>query len=467
MGRYSYVTMTADERRFDATDLGGDAVDDVLIDDVLIDDSDAAAASRGRRLSIACVVAFVWLRSMYVLISRPFLTPDTASYRSGQMTRPPLGAALLSWLGDRPYVALSVVVSSLGFAALAWALWNPARRRRSMAVTTAIVVYAFIPSITVYEHWLVPDSLMVGFALMALALAWRRVPTRWHSAALVVLCLATTTTKEQGIGLVLLIALVLLVRRCWRVALVALAASALLFATTVMPAANRHGTVIWHEPADTQMTMARFRVVIASLMWPDLSPKMAEVSRLSGECGMTMSQLVLETFNLTNRRVDFRNCPELWTAVDQVSQVDVVLAHLHQSRHVPLTIERGFAPNMWAMSLWSQAPFTQRPLMSVDRWLDGFASVLPFIAVALALWRRRGRRLAAIAVLATAMAFASALVDPSGQDRHTVAFRVLAFGIALMSLTESTAPRRAAIDEPDVDGDPIVSDELSEKLVQI
>ena len=73
---------------------------------------------------------------------------------------------------------------------------------------------------------------------------------------------------------------------------------------------------------------------------------------------------------------------------------------------------------------------------------------MPFIAVALALWRRRGRRLAAIALLGTAMAFASALVDPSGQDRHTVAFRVIAFAIALMSLTEATAPRPVVSDEP-------------------
>jgi hypothetical protein len=243
--------------------------------------------------------------------------------------------------------------------------------------------------------------------------------------------------------------------------LVALAASALLFATTVMPAANRHGTVIWHEPADTQMTMARFRVVIASLMWPDLSPQMADVNTQAAACGMTMTQLILETFNLTDHRVDFRHCPDLWTAVDKVSQTDVLLAHLHNSRHVPLTIERGFAPNMWAMSLWSDAPFTQKPLMSVDRWLDGFASALPFLALAVALWRRRGRRLALIALLGTAMAFAAALVDPSGQDRHTVAFRVIAFGIALMALTEATVPRPVVNDVPVVEDDTVVDEPAS------
>lgn len=425
--------MTAGEDRVEA----GDSLVDDLEPSTVVDDA-ATALTTARRRGRWAALAFVWLRTMYVLISRPFLTPDTASYRSGQMTRPPLGAALLSWLGDRPYVLVSVLVSSYGFAALAWALWNPGRRRWSIAVVSAIGVYALIPSVTVYEHWLVPDSLMLGFGLLTLALAWRGAVTRWHQVAFVLLCAAVTTTKEQGLGVVVLVVLVLVVRRNWRVALVALAASALLFATTVMPASHRHGTVIWQEPADTQMTMARFRVVIASLMWPDLSPKMAEVSKLSGECGMTMSQLILETFNLTNRRVDFRHCPELWTAVDDVSQADVLVAHLHHSRHVPMTIERGFAPNMWAMSLWSDAPFTQKPLMSVDRWLDGFASALPLLAVALALWRRRGRRLAAIAALGTVMAFGAALVDPSGQDRHTIAFRVIAFGIALMALTEAT-----------------------------
>jgi peptidoglycan/LPS O-acetylase OafA/YrhL len=120
---------------------------------------------------------------------------------------------------------------------------------------------------------------------------------------------------------------------------------------------------------------------------------------------------------------------------------------------------------MWAMSLWSKAPLTQTTVMTVDRWLDGAASVLPFAAIVLALRRRRGRRLAAVALLGTALALAAALVDASGQDRHAVGFRVVAFGIALMSLTVASTRRAAPADDLEIDDleiDDLEIDDLAE-----
>ena len=82
----------------------------------------ALPAERERRTAILAVATYAVLRVLLILSTRAFETPDTASYRSGQRTRPPVGAALLSWLGNEPYVLVSAIVSTAGFVALAIAL---------------------------------------------------------------------------------------------------------------------------------------------------------------------------------------------------------------------------------------------------------------------------------------------------------------------------------------------------------
>ena len=404
-----------------------------------------------RRTVLLCVIVACWSRVLLVLSAGPFETPDTQSYRSGQGTRPPVGAALLSWLGSAPYVALSVVVSTAGFAALAWALWNPARHAWSYTMVGAVAVMSFVPGVMVYEHWLVPDSLLLGFALLGLAFAWRHLPGRWHPAVLLVLCLLLTGTKEQGIGVVVLIALVLSLRGSYRVAIASVAVSALLFLAVVQPSARREGTVLWDQPPTTELTMHRFRVVIASLMWPDLSPALAEVGRLSTDCGMDLPQLTVEVMRLADHTVSFEGCPELWAAVDDVSQVDVLTAHLRHPGHVGVSIERGFAPDMWAMAHWSAYPFEQRWVLAVDRALAATISLLPLFAAGVCLARRRGRRLAGVALLGSCMALVAALVDPTSQDRHTIVFRLAAAAVALMALSRATQPEATAGNSEQVD----------------
>ncbi len=395
--------------------------------------------SRGRRIALAAAAGYCWLRITLVLSSHAFETPDTESYRSGQATRPPVSAALLSWLGDTPYVVLSVIVSTAGFVAMAYTLWNPQRRRWSYGVIGALALFSLIPTVSVYEHWLVPDSLLVGLALLGLSLAARRSPSRWHSGTLVALCLVITATKEVGVAVVVLLALVLVVRRHARVAAGAFLASALLFVIVVLPCSSREGTVIWREPATTQLTMERFRVVVASLFWYQISPDLAQVKVEAAACGMDMQQMTLETVRLTSSVVNFEHCPRLWAAVDRVSQFDILLMHVRHPRYVPPAIERGFAPDMWAMSVWSGYPFQQRWLLDIDRALAAGFALAPIGALVVCALRRRGRRLALIALLGSVIALAAALVDPTGQDRHAIVFRVVAAAIALLALTDATA----------------------------
>jgi hypothetical protein len=389
------------------------------------------------------------LRVLFLLSSHAFETPDTESYRAGQGLRPPLSSALLSWLGDAPYVLVSVLVSTAGFLALAIAMWNPARRRWSWGVIAVLGLMSVIPAVTVYEHWLVPDSLLVGLSLLGLALAWRHTAPRWQWWAFGAVCVLITLTKEVGVAVVVLVALVLAIRRSWKAALAAVLVCGLLAATVVLPASNRTGTVLWHEPRDTELTMERFRVIVSALMWSDLSPELTHVSDLSKECGMDIGQLISETFLLTKEVVAFKNCPDLWAAVDDLSQADILVMHAQNPKYVRDSIERGFVPSLYAMTLWSDFKWGPRPWLSLDRWLAGLMALLPLVAIGVSLARGRGRRLAFVALGGTGLALAAALVDPTGQERHALIFRVVAAAIALMSLTEATAPseRSATPDE--------------------
>lgn len=401
------------------------------------------------RNTIIAVVVYFWVRVALIVSTPAFETPDTESYRSGQATRPPISSALLSLLGDRPYVVLSALVSTAGFAALVWALWDARHLRRSYAMAIVVVGVSLFPMVTVYEHWLVPDSLIVGMALLALSLAWRRIDARWYPWTLGVLCVLITCTKEVGFGVVVLVTMVMMVRRSYRLAGASFVICAVLFATVVLPASDRTGQVLWHQPADTELTMERFRVVVGGLIWSDLSPELAEVGERSAECGMTMNQLVAETFVLTDRIVSFRNCPELWDVVDNLSQVDVLAAHIENPKYVGRAIERGFTPDMNAMALWSDYSFTQQPLLSIDRIVAGLVALLPLLALGVSLVLRRGRLVALIAVTATSMALVAALVDPTGQDRHAIVFRVCAFALGLMAVAEMSANAVADTDDHD------------------
>lgn len=387
-------------------------------------------------------MAFLWIRVGFILSVPAFETPDTASYRSGQATRPPLSSALLWALGATPYVILSAVVSTAGFVALAWSLWNPHRARWSYAMIAVVAGVALLPMVTVYEHWLVPDSLLTGLALLAVALASRRIEKRWYPWTLVALCTIITLTKEVGFGIVVLVALVLVIRHSYRAAAVATLTCALLFAGVVLPGSDRQGRVIWEQPLDTEITMERFRVVIAGVMWPDLSPELAQVQRRAAECGMTQAQLIRETFRLTDRSVDFSGCPQLWRAVDAISQLDVLQAHIRNPIHIGSSIERGFSPDMYAMSVWGDYPVDQQSLMTLDRLVAGAAALLPILALLFALLRHRGRRLALVALLGSMTALVAALIDPSSQDRHTLVFRLAAFAIALIAMTDATERSR-------------------------
>ena len=392
-----------------------------------------------------CAVGYFLTRVIFVLSSRAFETPDTPSYRSGQATRPPVSAALLSWLGDTPYIAVSAIVSTAGFLALGLALWNPARRGWSYSVLAGLAVVSLLPAVTVYEHWLVPDSLLMGLSLIGLAIAVHRTQTRWHPWALVAVCLLITTTKEQGIGVVVLIALVLVARRSFRVAAVAMVSSALIFATVVMPCSNRHGQVLWHGPRTTELTMQRFRIITAALFWDDLSPELAQVNDRLAECGMTAAQLVAETFNIASEDVGFENCAKVWAHVDEISQLDVLVAHLENPTHVSSALERGFAPDLHPQAGWSGYPFEQQWIYDLERWPMGALALLPLAALAVCVVRRRGRVLAMAAVTGSLLAVVAVLVDPTSQDRHTIVFRIMAGALAIIAITAATKRN-----EPDV-----------------
>jgi hypothetical protein len=217
----------------------------------------------------------------------------------------------------------------------------------------------------------------------------------------------------------------------------------------VLPASDRTGQVLWHQPDDTELTMERFRVVVGGLIWSDLSPELAEVGQRSGECGMTLDQLIAETFLITDRIVNFRDCPELWEAVDDLSQVDVLAAHVANPKYVQTSIDRGFTPDMLAMALWSEYSFTQRPLLTIDRLIAGFIALLPLLILGLSLVLRRGRMVALVAVTASSMALVAVLVDPTGQDRHSIIFRICAFAISLMAITRMTADEVTNTDDLD------------------
>ncbi len=399
--------------------------------------------SEHRRLVVAATL-FVWLRIGLIMSSGTFETPDTQSYRSGQATRPLISSALLSALGNTPYVLLSASVSTVGFIALSWALWNPARRRWSYGMVAVIATVAMLPMVAVYEHWLVPDSLLVGLTSIALALASRPVVATWYPWAMVALCAFITGAKEVGVALVVLVALVLVVRHASRLAGAVLVISVLLCVVVVLPASNRHGRVLWSQPADTELTMERFRVLVAGLMWSDLSPQLAEVEQRAADCGLTPEQLLAETFRLTDRYVDFRQCPDLWDVVDDISQLDVLEAHVRNPSHVAQSVARGFAPDMYAMAFWSSYPVDQTWVLTVDTGLAVVVALLPLAALGVALVTRRARCLALVAVLASMMAVVAALLDPSSQDRHTIAFRLAAMFIALLVLTDATDASDAA-----------------------
>ncbi len=410
-----------------------------------------------------CAVGYFLLRVTFVLSSRAFETPDTQSYRSGQATRPPVSAALLSWLGDTPYIALSAIVSTAGFLAIAMAVWNPARRK-SYSVLAGLAVVSFLPAVTVYEHWLVPDSLLMGLSLLGLALAIHHTHARWHPWALVAICVLITTTKEQGIGVVVLIALVLVARRSLRVATVAMVSSALIFATVVMPCSNRQGLVLWHGPRTTELTMERFRIITAALFWDDLSPELAQVNDRLAECGMTDTQLIAETFNTALDDVGFENCPKVWAHVDDISQLDVLVAHLKNPSHVGSSLERGFAPDLYPQAVWSAYPFEQQWVYDLERWPMGALALLPLAALAVCVMRRRGRVIAMTAVTGSLLALVAVLVDPTSQDRHTIVFRIMAGVLAIIAITEATGRN-----EPDIvlTPDATVDDDREADLVPV
>jgi hypothetical protein len=334
-----------------------------------------------------------------------------------------------------------------------------------MVAGATIVLVSLMPLVAVYEHWLVPDSLLIGLALLALSLAWKPIDRPWYPWVLGLLCLLITLTKEVGFALVVLVGLIAVLRRSSRLGLVVIALCGVVFATVVLPASSRTGTVLWHQPPDTELTMERFRLVVGGLMWTDLSPELAEVGQRAGECGMTMNQLIAETFQLTDRIVNFRECSELWETTDRLSQVDVLVAHMENPKHVGASVERGFVPDMNAMALWSKYSFTQPSLLAADRIVAGFVALVPLLAVVVALAVRRGRLVGLVGVSAVAMALAAALVDPTAQDRHTIVFRVAAFAIGLMTVSEilrrapdSAVPPRASDENTsDPDSEPLVA----------
>ncbi|HSM67148.1 MAG TPA: hypothetical protein VK860_12640 [Ilumatobacteraceae bacterium] len=390
------------------------------------------------RVAVIASIVFVWMRVGFILTTPAFETPDTSSYRSGQATRPPLSSMMLSTLGDTPYVAVSALLTSTGFVAIAWALWDPIRRQRSYIMVALVAIVSLLPMVLVYEHWLVPDSLLTGLALLALALASRRLDARWYPWAVLALCTMITLTKEVGIGIVVMVALVLAVRGSSRLAVTAALSSVLLFAIVVLPTSDRQGRVFWDQPLDTELTMGRARVIIAGMFWDDLSEELAEVHQRATRCGMTSEQLIAETFRLTDRFVDYSRCAGLWDAVDDVSPIDLLTAHVRNPVHVGGAIQRGFTADMGSMAYWSAFPLDQQSLMNADRVAAGALALLPALALAIAAGRRRGLRFAVVAILGTMMGLAAALLDPSSQDRHTFVFRIAALAVALLALTDAT-----------------------------
>ncbi len=117
-----------------------------------------------------------------------------------------------------------------------------------------------------------------------------------------------------------------------------------------------------------------------------------------------------------------------------MSQLDLLVAHVTDPTHVPGAVARGFAADMGAMAYWSGSTVDVGPLLAVDRLAALAVAAVPFVALAVALARRRGRWLAAVALVSTALAFTTTLLDPSSQERHALPFRVVAFALALASL---------------------------------
>lgn len=400
-----------------------------------------------RGVLIAAAVAYVWFRMALILMVPAFETPDTASYRSGQGTRPVVGALLLDVLPGTIYVVLSAFVSTAGFLAFATVIWRRATRWAHGAAV-AVLVCSLLPMVIVYEHWLVPDSLLVGSSLIAIALALSVGRSRRAWVGLVAVCAVLTLTKELGAVVVVLVALVVAAQGFPRQAAALGTAALAAFALVVLPASDRPGIVLWHQPPDTELTMERFRVLVSGLLWSDLSPELAEVRVRAAECGMTFEQLMAETFLLTDRIVAFRGCDELWEVVDELNQVDVLLAHVANPNRLPSSLERGFAANMKAMAGWSgRYDLADSALLPLDRIVAAGVAVLPVAALGVALARRSGRRLACIALAASGCAVVSILVDPTGQDRHSIGFRVVAMAIAVAALTS----RREADAESEAD----------------
>lgn len=332
-------------------------------------------------------------------------------------------------------------MSTAGFVALAAAMRGPERRPWSTGIAVFLGVVSMLPTFHVYEHWLIPDSFLVGICCMSLALAWRKDGPRWRPYALISLLVLATLAKEIGFSLAILIALVAAIRWSWRTALVAVALTGVLFVAVVSPASDRPGRVLAQEPLDTPLTMNRFRIIAASLAWWSIDDRLLEVNHRAAECGMTIDQFTKETFGLTNMVVHFRHCPELWEATDSLSQFDVLMIHAKHPEFIDKGVERGFAPRMQAMAEWSRYRWSATPWFRLDRILAGLLSTVSLAAVALSVVRRRGRRLALVVLAANGLALAAILVDPSGQDRHAYPFRVVALVVALMSLTEAFAPR--------------------------
>ncbi len=249
--------------------------------------TDTRADAPGRRWPIVLSVGYVWARCALILASTPFLTPDTASYRSGQGTRPPASAVLLSSLGDSGYVLVSALVSSVGFLALCWALWDSTHRRASTAAVAAVVLVSLLPIVVVYEHWLVPDSLLVGLSLLLLSVALRLRSVPWAPWLVVGLSILVTLGKEVGVGVALLVALVLAGRGALRLAVALAVVSVAVFALLVLPGSSREGRVFAPQPLSSELTMERVRVIIASMSWADVSDDLADVRRESERCGMT------------------------------------------------------------------------------------------------------------------------------------------------------------------------------------
>ena len=393
-----------------------------------------------RRRAVVLLLVWAWVRVMLVLASDPFEMPDTASYTGAAWMRPPVGRVLLSLLPPLAYTVLSTAVTTAGFVLLAVTVRQRGVGRLGHALVAAIVLVSLSPMTMVFEHWLTPDSLLVGLGLLGVAAAVRAAESRRALAACVVTALALTLTKEVGVALAIVIVLVALVRGVdRRSAVAAIAACIVLFVVVVPPASARTGSAYWGRSDDSEISLDRFRILVVSLIWPDLGDDFAEVERRAEACGMPLIQLLFETFRVAGP-VDLGDCDELWVAADELGQGDILLAHLRNPRHVGITVQRSFANDMSANMLWSDAELRPQWLSSGDRWVAGAVGIAPIGALGWCLVRRRARRLAALGLGTSALALVVGLMDPSAQDRHTIALRVLAAAIAAIAVADAQRP---------------------------